>query len=348
MRCTQMYKAIALTTALAISASAADLVIDGEASSANVTTSLLADMPSSLIGDWDPKTNPTGTRTLPGLFGGEGNQAIGLDIDASVNSTITAPPGGTLGFNPDFESLTLSVDDLFLDVLGEEPGALTIGVQLTFGTFRSFSPDSLFPGGSYPFDAAEGSITLFTATQSGPSFGGVLIPDGKNPNLYTFIVNVPVTIAVQANVLDQIVDPGPTEAVLPMTGSILIDGTTITVTQTVDAIIDEVIVDPPNSDFTDIPFDIPTILPPGDFAHVLLSGTVASIDFDAVLDLDLVATGELDATLPGDINGDGTVDVEDLLLLLAAWGDCTDCPEDLDGSGAVDVDDLLILLANWS
>jgi len=50
---------------------------------------------------------------------------------------------------------------------------------------------------------------------------------------------------------------------------------------------------------------------------------------------------------PGDINGDGVVNTEDLLLLLAAWGDCPGCPEDINGDGVVNTTDLLILLANW-
>lgn len=52
----------------------------------------------------------------------------------------------------------------------------------------------------------------------------------------------------------------------------------------------------------------------------------------------------------GDLNGDGVVDVSDLLMLLAQWGTCPlseNCPADLNGDGAVDVSDLLILLANW-
>ena len=54
----------------------------------------------------------------------------------------------------------------------------------------------------------------------------------------------------------------------------------------------------------------------------------------------------------GDINGNGAVDVPDLLMLLAAWGPCPlpcppTCPEDFDGNCAVGVPDLLILLANW-
>ncbi len=54
---------------------------------------------------------------------------------------------------------------------------------------------------------------------------------------------------------------------------------------------------------------------------------------------------------PGDLDGDGTVGIIDLLILLSAWGPCTDppepCPADLDGDGAVGILDLLTLLANW-
>ncbi len=50
----------------------------------------------------------------------------------------------------------------------------------------------------------------------------------------------------------------------------------------------------------------------------------------------------------GDINGDGVVDVLDLLLVLAAWGPCgNDCPADVNGDGTVDVLDLLEILSHW-
>ncbi|MDP7008073.1 MAG: hypothetical protein QGI78_00715 [Phycisphaerales bacterium] len=49
----------------------------------------------------------------------------------------------------------------------------------------------------------------------------------------------------------------------------------------------------------------------------------------------------------GDINGDGLVDIEDLLLLLAAWGGEGNDGTDLDGNGVVDVEDLLIMIANF-
>ncbi len=55
-------------------------------------------------------------------------------------------------------------------------------------------------------------------------------------------------------------------------------------------------------------------------------------------------------SIPGDIDGDGTVGVNDLLILLSRWGpckNCDDCRADLDGDCSVGVKDLLILLGNW-
>ena len=64
----------------------------------------------------------------------------------------------------------------------------------------------------------------------------------------------------------------------------------------------------------------------------------------------LVMAGIPGPQTPGDIDGDGSVGVKDLLILLGAWGPCdacNDCPADLDGDCSVGVKDLLILLGNW-
>jgi hypothetical protein len=50
----------------------------------------------------------------------------------------------------------------------------------------------------------------------------------------------------------------------------------------------------------------------------------------------------------GDLNQDGVVDGQDMLLLLQAWGPCEVCPADLNGDGWVDAADLMIMLSNWS
>jgi hypothetical protein len=51
---------------------------------------------------------------------------------------------------------------------------------------------------------------------------------------------------------------------------------------------------------------------------------------------------------PGDFNGDGYVNVVDMLELLASWGPCdAPCPADLNGDGVVNVLDFLDLLFQW-
>jgi spore coat protein CotH len=60
--------------------------------------------------------------------------------------------------------------------------------------------------------------------------------------------------------------------------------------------------------------------------------------------------GSPNESVPGDLDGDGTVGVSDLLIVLDAWGVCgdpSDCPADLDGDGTVGVSDLLIILGEW-
>jgi hypothetical protein len=56
--------------------------------------------------------------------------------------------------------------------------------------------------------------------------------------------------------------------------------------------------------------------------------------------------------VPGDIDGDGVVNIADLLAVLGSWGACeappAPCPSDVNDDGVVDVVDFLLVLSNWS
>jgi len=47
-----------------------------------------------------------------------------------------------------------------------------------------------------------------------------------------------------------------------------------------------------------------------------------------------------------DLDENGSLNVQDLLQLIAAWGDC-DCVEDLTGDGRVSIADILLLISAW-
>jgi hypothetical protein len=52
----------------------------------------------------------------------------------------------------------------------------------------------------------------------------------------------------------------------------------------------------------------------------------------------------------GDLDGSGTVNVADLLMVIGAWGACTNCPADIappGGDDVVNIADLLALISVW-
>jgi sugar lactone lactonase YvrE len=64
-----------------------------------------------------------------------------------------------------------------------------------------------------------------------------------------------------------------------------------------------------------------------------------------------VFVGEAKPGVPGDVNGDGAVNVDDLIAVILAWGDCpappAPCPADVNDSGSVDADDLVMVILSW-
>ena len=82
--------------------------------------------------------------------------------------------------------------------------------------------------------------------------------------------------------------------------------------------------------------DINEIGLPGGFSVIIVPD-------DNALVIEIIA-----GDCPADFDGDETVNVDDLLVLLASWGACPkDCLADIDSDGDVDVDDLLNLLGSW-
>lgn len=69
---------------------------------------------------------------------------------------------------------------------------------------------------------------------------------------------------------------------------------------------------------------------------------------DALSTIEIAGFAKVAPVIKGDLNGDGVVNVSDLLLVLSDWGACpASCPADVNGDGTVDVSDMMEVLANW-
>ena len=106
-----------------------------------------------------------------------------------------------------------------------------------------------------------------------------------------------------------------------------------------------------------------TVSSPGVFATIRM--TAKSIEGTSPLDLSNVIVGDINGnpvtimvndgtvtitTCIGDVNGDGTVDVLDMILVGQQWGKTGTpgwIPEDVNNDGAVNVLDMIVIGQHW-
>ncbi len=328
------------------------ITIDPAPSATTGSASLSAALAGFLIGDFDEVENPDGTLTRPGIFGGSGNQPVDLDLTPTLAGPVDADVAGSLSLVGDPASGAIAVEDLTLDLLPETDATLGLTIELLYDTFRTFSPDSLFPGGvpiELPF--GEASLTRLEAAQAGPAAGTATPAD--DPGTWTIDVTVPVLLLIEGEVLGQPIEGDTVPAVLPLAGTLTLDedGAAAVDLAVSLALAEE---DPgpfPGVGFDAVPFELDTVLPPGQTAGVLLTAELATLAVDLSLELAIVGDGPGVPVLPADVDGDGAVGFGDLLAVLAAFGACPPgepCPADVDGDGSVAFGDVLEVLSAWT
>ena len=300
-------------------------------------------MPGTLIGNWHQKTNPDGTSTLPGFFGGSGNNLIGVELTPSLGGPFDSPCMGGLSIELDTPNGLVTIENLLLTAFDNGPATFPVTLGMLYETFRTVQPDSLFPGG-IPIDIplGEGSLTTMQFEQA-LAVTTELAP--ISTNLWSYYVDIPITVTIEATVLETKTGPIVSPGVLQLSGTIESINNQYQFMGTTSFKSNEVVEDPPIA-FENIPFEAPTILPAGQIAHLLLSASAESATMITAANLHFMAFG--DTLFPGDVDGDGIVGVTDLLAIIGAWGPCSGCGEDLNNDGFVNVTDLLDVIANWS
>ncbi len=332
--------ALALVASVAAAGTSYDCAVS-PSSTFSQTTDLALPLAGTWIGNFDAAANPTGTKTLPGLFGGSGNIPIPFSGSLKPRISITdAHPTGSFGCTLEAAAGTFSVDGLALDILNGQSGTIANTIVISFSTFRTQQPTSTFFGlSNVSVPVSNDTISAATLAQNAAAIG-TAIADGAGG--WTVSVAIPVDIAVSGTALG-----APFAQTSP--GIVAFSGTVTEgpkgLALSLRASLNETAPVPAAPPLVDVPLPLPTILPAGSTANLLMNATFTEGTSTTTLSTSVTAIGTPTQPDP-DLDGDGLVGGPDLAILLAAWGS-DDAVADIDASGVVEGPDLAILLAAW-
>jgi hypothetical protein len=265
-----------LCAASAANAQLYDFTINPTSSGLAGPLSFEAQTSGTLIGNHDAATNPAGTRTKPGLFGPFGdteNIAVPASLDIGLAGAINTSTAGTLRLDLDPGTGTLTMTNFAADFLSGGSINLPITLGLLFESFRTRSPSSSYIGGlpiNLPIGSA--SLTQLTATQVG-SGAGVLTPTG--PSTYDFSLAAVMLLAGEFSALDESFQLPGQAAPIAFAGTIVLDGATAVLTSLTPLVFDTGV--QPGLALPQFPLPLPTLLPPGGTANLLLDLTLTDI-----------------------------------------------------------------------
>ena len=342
--CLSVFIVVGLSLVFSRSAEAQNYAIPMTGSS-SLTLSVDLELPfnGTLKGNYVAKTNPTGTKTLPGFFGGSGNNPINYSAIAGGELVIDTNPTGSFVFHS-IGGIGGYISDYSSDLLGGNAGDIDVGIVIQYNTFRTQNPNALYPGGfSLPIPLGGGGISQMTMEQNGPA---PIVMTSLGSGVRNFTTFIPVTLTITADFFQIPLRAINIPAIIPIQGQCVFVGPNELEMAASFDLSDEFPL-PAAPGFTDQPLDLPTILPPGGTAHLLLSGVFAkgSIALDAGSDID----SQGDRISPRfDLTDDGAVSGPDLGLMLMMWGS-DDAPfMDFNDDGKINGFDLGMMVGAWT
>ena len=255
-----------------------------------------------LIGNWDPESNPGGTRTKPGIFGSFGateNVAVPTEVDLIAGGTPAT--GLTGGLRMDLDPGAGVAEVAGLSAMGVGEGAVGLSARVVFQAFRTRSPTSTFPGGvPVTLPLGSGVLRELLVVQVGRGLG-TLSELGADRDALAVPLLVELTGVVEA--LGNVLPFGPLVVPLGLVGEVSLDGTggatlaggggiAVSTAQPVDV------------ELPALPFGLPTVLPPGDVANVVFTLTLEQVAAALAGQLTLQAGGVV-VPEPGGVAGSG-------------------------------------------
>jgi hypothetical protein len=231
----------------------------------------------TLIGNYHEVNNPTGTRTKPGLFGTFGpteNEPVPANLGLQVGGPIATRTAGGFSLDLNPGAGTLGMSGFAADFLDSGPASLPITLGLMYESFRTRNPTSTYIGGlplSIPF--GEAALTQMTGQQAGPAAGSLT---QTGANTYDFSIAAVMLITAEFTTFGGSFQIPGLPAPFGLSGSLTLDGAAATLTSLTPLSFSAGF--QPNLALPQLPLELPTILPPGETAQLLMDLVLTDLD----------------------------------------------------------------------
>lgn len=326
-----------------------DFTINSQQSGLAASLNFSATLPGSLIGNWDAVENPTGTRTKPGLFGTFGeteNVAAAINIVAGITGEeLDTEVAGTFQLelvdNGD-GTYGVIVRNYASNLISNGDLVVPVTANVTLPSFRTRNPSSTYIAATLPIPLGDATFSVLSITQDGEA-AGTATP--TVPGEFTLAVPMLVRYETVADIFGNPINTTTEPTPYLLTGTLTVSGSTASITSSQPLEITQS--ESPDTELPPLPFPLPTILPPGSTANVILNLTLSQITAGVLGTQTLVAGGTQAETLcVGDFNQDGGIDGSDVDAFFAAWS-AGDASADVNQDGGIDGSDVDTFFIAW-
>ncbi|MCW5943428.1 MAG: hypothetical protein KIS66_14445 [Fimbriimonadaceae bacterium] len=231
-------------------------------------------LPGTLIGNYDAASNPTGTRTKPGIlgtFGSTENVAVPVTVSGKVGGrtagSLRTATSGTFVLDFDPAGLKVHALALELDLLNGQALEIPATLSLTESGFRTRNPTFTYLAGTLPIPIGTVVLSAFTARMGTPSQAGTMVH--VSGNQYTYSIVVPVQIEATARIMGNEVQLPAQPFDMVLAGVVVLDGANASLSSQNTFTLEET--RHPNTPVPPMAVDLPTF---GDPAHVVMSLTI--------------------------------------------------------------------------
>ncbi len=268
-----------------------DFSLDSLASTTLINLNFSLPLPGTAIGNYDATNNPTGTITCTNVFGVCNNTSFAINSTLLTEPLLAGQPGGLFRASVDTSAGTIAITGLAVSPTGRQASTSDLTLELNYPTFRTRQPNSVFPGGfTLPLPLGQSTIDNVLLVQSAPA-AGTLTASGT-PDLWNVNVVVPTSLSLDLDLLGNAQSFGPVPFALPLVGTLDLSGSRPRLIVTADQSLNQTIPNPqPGTVIEDVALPIPTVIPTGGTANLVLDLIPGDLTVGLLTNLDWSAAG---------------------------------------------------------